>query len=85
MARTTVDSSGREVGVGSRVHVDSLPPLEAEDEEVDARLRTFLGASLVVYEVDEWGRAWIEKWWPPDAEIESHSLGLAPENMTLLD
>lgn len=85
MKRTTVDSSGKVVGVGSHVYVYSLPPLEAEGEEAHARMKTFLGATLVVYEVDEWGRAWVEKWWQKGADMESHSLGLDPDSMALLD
>jgi len=41
-----------------------------------------IGKSLRVYEVDEYGQAWVEMEWEiAPGEIESHSLGLEPEKM----
>jgi hypothetical protein len=43
------------------------------------------GEVLEVYEVDEWGSAWVEKTWrAPDGTSTTHSLGLGPENMEVV-
>lgn len=40
------------------------------------------GEIFEVYDVDEWGGAWVEKWWhESDDEASSHSLGLSPSEM----
>jgi hypothetical protein len=41
-----------------------------------------LGESFEVYEIDEWGAAWVQKWWDEkDEKSMSHSLGLRPKEM----
>ena len=43
-----------------------------------------VGETFEVYEVDEWGGAWVEKWWhESDDEGSSHSVGLSPSEMEL--
>jgi len=43
------------------------------------------GDELEVYEVDEFGAAWVKKWWRHgDDESYSHSLALSPEEMRLV-
>lgn len=40
------------------------------------------GEVLEVYEIDEWGSAWVEKSWRThDGTPVSHSLGLGPGQM----
>jgi hypothetical protein len=44
-----------------------------------------LGETFKVYEVDEWGQAWIEKWWYEGENLaDSHSLGLEPQQMLVV-
>lgn len=88
IARTsTVDRSGRSVIVGSMVRVLTIDPSIFEDiapEEVQ-RIHSMLGEELEVYEVDQWGRAWVEKWWREgESQSTSHSLALDPSDMELL-
>ncbi len=43
-----------------------------------------IGLELEVYEIDEYGQAWVEMQWAiGPGEIESHALGLAPNEMEL--
>jgi hypothetical protein len=81
------DRNGIEVFVGTKVRVlsihesvpDQLPPEEA------ARVKTMLGEVFSVYEIDESGSAWVEKWWYPSTDQSlSHSLGLAPAQMEVV-
>ncbi|MBB5204869.1 hypothetical protein HNQ51_002183 [Inhella inkyongensis] len=84
---TTLDRSGRSVGVGSFVRVLTIDPevfVNTEREEVP-RIQSMLGEVLEVYEVDQWGRAWVEKWWHEgEGQSTSHSLALDPQDMELV-
>ena len=76
---TAHDRHGRPVRVGTRVRVleiaealrDSLPPEEWPE------LQTMLGEVFEVYEIDEYGSAWVEKEWLTDDGDVSHSHSLA--------
>jgi hypothetical protein len=79
------DRNGNLVTVGSHVRVLSIAPLDlsAEPAEVE-RVQSMLGQVFEVYEIDPYGRAWVEKWWhlSPDQSI-SHSLALESKEMEL--
>lgn len=66
-----------------RVHevdLDELEPLERE------RVLSMVGIELPVYEVDQWGRAWVEKWWHEGPEHStSHSLALESVDMEAVE
>ena len=70
--------------VGSYVRVLTIPasvtrPLSSEDR---AGLESMLGDVFEVYEIDEWGQAWVRKEWPPgEAAHRYHSLGLDSHEM----
>jgi hypothetical protein len=81
------DVNGAVVRVGSRVRVlkispsvlSQLPPSEAECA------RSMQGEIFEVYEIDEWGGAWVEKYWRTgDGTSSSHSLGLGPTQMEVV-
>ncbi|KLD69232.1 hypothetical protein [Xanthomonas pisi] len=81
---TTTDSTGLVVQVGTLVQVTHLhestvcllPQLERD------RLLSMVGETFEVYEVDRWGQAWVEKQWHQGEDlVDSHSLGLEPEQM----
>jgi len=81
------DINGTPVHVGTRVRVlkisDSVLSLLSESEA--EATRAMRGEVLEVYEVDEWGSAWVEKTWrAPDGTSTTHSLGLGPENMEVV-
>jgi hypothetical protein len=41
-----------------------------------------VGQVFEVYEIDEWGQAWVQTFWdPPRGECWGHSLGLDPDEM----
>lgn len=81
------DIHGVPVGVGTRVRVlpisdavlSQLPESEAE------AARAMEGEVLEVYEIDEWGGAWVEQSWrEADGTQVSHALGLGPEQMEVV-
>lgn len=82
-----VDANGQSVLIGDRVWVVSLPPLDLDDDAVESQLHleSMIGESLVVYDVDEWGRAWVQKEASQGNLIDVHSLALEAANMLLVD
>jgi hypothetical protein len=81
------DINGAAVRVGTLVRVlkisdDVLSQLSESEAEA---ARSMEGEVLEVYEVDEWGGAWVEKSWrDADGTPVSHSLGLGPEQMEVV-
>jgi hypothetical protein len=84
---TTRDRHGRAVSAGTRVRVLVVRPsvLDRLDELERQRVASMIGETFEVYEVDQWGGAWVEKWWrESDSESTSHSLGLAPDEIEVV-
>ena len=87
MDEETQDVNGAAVRMGTRIRVlkispsvlSQLPPSEADCA------RSMEGEVFEVYEVDEWGGAWVEKKWrAADGTSSSHSLGLGPKQMVVV-
>ena len=81
------DINGVAVRVGTSVRVlkisDSVLSQLPESEAEAARLME--GEVLEVYEIDDWGGAWVEKsWLDADGRLVSHSLGLGPGQMEVV-
>jgi hypothetical protein len=80
----TVDANGKSVSVGSLVRVltidaSAFVELDKTDRE---RVQSMLNQVFAVYEVDPYGRAWVEKWWHErSTQATSHSLALDPQHM----
>lgn len=80
----TQDRFGNIVRVGTVVRVLAIAPFLPDelDPESEERVLSMLNTALPVYEVDQWGRAWVEKWWhEDDSHATSHSLALEPDEM----
>ena len=83
----TTDSAGQPVRIGTVVrvtHIDesTLEPLSRLERN---RVLSMMGETFKVYEVDEWGRAWVEKWWHEGGDMaDSHSLGLEPQQILVV-
>jgi len=82
------DINGTEVRVGTLVRVleisEEVLAQLSESEAEAARLME--GEVLEVNEIDDWGGAWVEKTWPGDDGVPvSHSLGLGPEQMEVVE
>jgi hypothetical protein len=83
------DKHGRPVSIGSRVcllelspsFLGSLPKDELED------VRSMIGEVFEVYEIDDYGCAWVEKGWhfPDQGQYMGHSIGLEPHEIELVD
>lgn len=88
----TTDSEARDVNgavvqVGTRVRVLKISPsvLSQLPESEAECARSMEGEVFEVYEIDEWGGAWVEKWWrTDDGTSSSHSLGLGPSQMEVV-
>lgn len=87
LTHTTKDVKGGRVRVGSvvrvlSIHASVLVPLEESDRDL---VSSMLHECFEVYEVDQWGRAWVEKWWrESEKNSMSHSLALEPDEMELI-
>ena len=81
------DIHGEPVHVGTRVRVLKISDAvlsQLSESEAEAA-RAMEGEILEVYEIDEWGGAWVEKsWHEADGTSVSHSLGLGPEQMEVI-
>ena len=74
--------------VGCCVRVLEVPASLQRDLPADewADVSSMLGQVLEVYELDEWGQAWVQQVFPHrDASYHSHSLGLDPHQMERVD
>lgn len=83
----TKDRFGSPVKEGTRVRVMEISPsvLEQLDLQEISRVQSMLGEVFSVYEVDSYGRAWVEKWWHEGEELlTSHSLALDPHDMEIV-
>lgn len=81
------DRRGRPVNVGTRVRVLEIAAFLKRDLPPDEwqELETMLGEVFEVYEIDEYGSAWVEKVWDDgDGRIHSHSLALASHEMEVV-
>ena len=86
-ASSTRDKNGALVVAGTAVRVLSIDSsvLSPLDDKERSRVNSMLGQVLEVYEVDQWGGAWVEQWWQEDnGNATSHSLALRPEEMELV-
>lgn len=81
------DKHGIPVHVGTYVRVLKISEsvlAQLSESEAEAA-RAMEGEVLEVYEIDEWGGAWVEKSWRDSDGIPvAHSLGLGPEQMEVV-
>lgn len=83
----THDKLGTAVKEGTRVRVIEIASsvLEPLAPAEIVRVQSMLGEVFSVYEVDQWGRAWVEKWWSEGEEHStSHSLALEAQEMEVV-
>ena len=81
----TTDRLGRPVTVGMNVRVLEIPESLVRDlpDEERPEVQSMLGRVFRVYEIDEYGSAWVEKVWEDDDGSRSHSLALSPHEMEI--
>jgi hypothetical protein len=81
---TTKDNSGNLLRVGDsirllRLDLSMFAYLTKEEQE---DIKSMVGETFEIEEIDENGDAWISKWWERgNGELESHCLRLAPAEM----
>ncbi|MEW6585494.1 MAG: hypothetical protein AB1442_07745 [Nitrospirota bacterium] len=81
-----LDRNGNKVHIGSMVKVLSIPEwlLKNQSEEDAHRLNKMVGQVFEIYEIDEYGGAWVQMWFEgTNSEKISHSLSLDREEMEL--
>jgi hypothetical protein len=86
-SRATVDRAGVAVAEGTLVRVLAVPAsvLERLEPKERDRVASMVGRAFKVYEVDEWGGAWVENWWQErGGRATSHSLGLRSSEMEVV-
>jgi hypothetical protein len=78
------DVNGASVAVGDQVKVISIrgSVLERLDPEERLRVAGMKGAVFPIYEIDEWGGAWVRlEWKTGEGRSMSHSISLASTEM----
>ena len=81
------DRKGNKVQVGSKVKITYTDPkfLASLPENERKDVTSMLDEVLEVYEIDEYGQAWVEKEWDRGNGVyESHSLALLPSEMEIV-
>lgn len=74
------DRNGNTVDINCLVKVLSLDTGDFTylGEKELSEIMSIIGETLEVYEIDEYGQAWITKeWWLSDNDVISHSIGLS--------
>jgi hypothetical protein len=85
--RVSVDRLGQAVSVGTRVRVLEVTPylkdrLPAQEWQ---RLQSMVGEVFEVYEIDEYGGTWVEKWFESEDEgRHCHCLALDATEMEVV-
>jgi hypothetical protein len=85
--KAATDRNGIPVRVGSRVRVLSIPAsVMARLTVIERRrVKSMQGEVFTVAELDEYGSAWVTKWWHHrDGKSSSHSLALSAEEMEVV-
>lgn len=74
------DRNGFNVTADDFVKVLSLDPADFThlDEKELSEVMSMIGETLQIYEIDEYGQAWVTKeWWLSESDVMSHSVGLS--------
>ena len=82
-----VDKDGNSVRVGSKVKVLEISSsvIGQLDDEERSYVLSMIGEVFDVYEIDEHGQAWVEKWWNQNEPNSfSHSLGLFSQQIQIV-
>ncbi len=72
--------------VGDSVRVLSLDKADfghLEEKEL-SEVMSMIGEVLEIYEIDQYGQAWVTKeWWDSEGDVMAHSVGLSSTEMEL--
>ncbi len=86
--RLATDRNGNNVRVGDLVRIVALEPgaYRQLSEEEMAAVVSMIGETFSVEEIDEYGSAWVWKWWHlGDGKSESHGICLSALEMELVE
>ncbi len=86
MNNHTKDRNGNIVKEGSNVKVVAIDPsvINKLNEKEKVNVNSMLGQVFEVEEIDNYGSAWVTKWWKSkESESFSHSLGLSSSEIEL--
>lgn len=85
---TPTDRNGNTVQIGTHVRLLSLSSKWLEELPPDERndILSMVGEAFKVYEIDEYGQPWVEKWrHDEDGTSRSHSIALEPHEIEIVD
>ena len=86
--RKPIDRNGQEVYVGDEVKIVKLKydTLNNLSDETQEKVKSMIGGTFEVNEIDEYGGVWVHKeWWNEKGdECESHGLSLSTDEMELV-
>jgi hypothetical protein len=85
--RFAKDRNGKQVRVGDAVRIVALDPtfMHALPQDEIADVRSMIGAIFKIEEIDDYGSAWVSKWWDRgENRSESHCIALAAVEMELV-
>ena len=79
------DIDGAKVRLGDIVRVLAIASsIELEKDEVE-KVNSMVGEEFEVDEIDEYGCAWVTKWWrTTENESEAHGISLTSQQMKLV-
>ena len=84
-----MDKNGMPVRVGANVRLLELSGdwLEQLPDDEKSDVLSMIGEVHEVYEIDEYGLAWVSKSWPEESEgrYRAHSIGLSAHEMEISD
>jgi hypothetical protein len=85
--KNIVDRNGKLVKVGTKVKIISVPEwlLSKVPADESKRLSSMVGKVFQVYEIDEWGGVWVEKWFNEDNDILNSHISLNSTEMEVID
>ena len=83
-----IDRNGQEVHVGDEVKIVKLKydALNNLSDETQEKVKSMIGGTFEVNEIDEYGGVWVHKeWWNEKGdECVSHGLSLSTDEMELV-
>ena len=84
----TTDRHGKRVKEGDRVRVLSIDPslVDSLEPEEKPRVKSMVGDTLIVDEVNDYGYALVEKWWHtgPESSV-SHTVACSSNEIELIE
>jgi len=83
----TTDSEGKQIKVGDKVAILSMPQWFISDDSspTTSEVKSYTGPVMIAYEIDEDGYVWLETMTRlSNNNYESHNFGMEPNNLLII-